>query len=153
VNALELKLPPPVLAALLAWAMWGLCPAEPMIPLPDAARPWLAIGIAAVGVSFDLLGLLAFRRRRTTVNPLAPHRTSALVTDGVYRVTRNPMYVGLLLLLTAWAVHLASLWGFAGPAVFVPYMTRFQIRPEERVLARRFGDEFAAYAAAVRRWL
>ena len=116
-------------------------------------RQFLAAVLAVVGVSFDLLGLLAFHRSRTTINPMNPSKSSALVTGGVYRVTRNPMYVGLALLLTAWAVHLSALWPFAGPVLFVIYMNRFQIGPEERVMRSKFGEEYAAYAARVRRWL
>jgi protein-S-isoprenylcysteine O-methyltransferase Ste14 len=75
------------------------------------------------------------------------------VTHGLYRISRNPMYVGSVLLLLGWAVYLSALLPFAGIAVFVAYITRFQIRPEERVLAALFGEAYANYAARVRRWL
>ena len=116
-------------------------------------RQFLAVTLAIAGVTFDLLGLWAFRRARTTINPMKPGKASALVTGGVYQVTRNPMYVGLALLLAAWAVHLSRLWPLIGPALFVLYMNRFQIGPEERVMRGKFGDAYAAYAARVRRWL
>lgn len=109
--------------------------------------------MAIAGVAFDLLGLLAFRAARTTTNPFKPERASALVTGGVYRVTRNPMYVGLALLLSAWAIWLSALLPWAGPVLFVLYITRFQIRPEERVLRDIFGDAYSRYADRVRRWL
>ncbi len=150
---LELKIPPPVVAGLIAAAMWGASDFEPLFALPSALRSFGAIGIALCGISFDLLGLIAFLRKKTTVNPLNPRKTSTLVTHGVYRITRNPMYVGLGLLLVAWAVHLSGLWALAGPLVFVLYISRFQIRPEERVLAEMFGDAYAAYCSQVRRWL
>ncbi len=105
------------------------------------------------GVACDLLGVLAFRASRTTVNPLKPERASALVTGGIYRVTRNPMYLGMTLLLLAWAIQLSALLPFLGPVVFVAYITRFQIEPEERTLRRVFGDGYTAYARQVRRWL
>ena len=98
-------------------------------------------------------GLLAFRASRTTINPLRPKRVSALVTVCVYRITRNPMYVGLCCILLAWAVHLAALPAFLGPPAFVLYVTRFQIVPEERALAELFGERYLEYAARVRRWL
>jgi protein-S-isoprenylcysteine O-methyltransferase Ste14 len=151
-QALELKIPPPLVGALVAALMWGLASLPPALPLPSSVRLALAGVLAAVGVAFDLLGLVAFLRRRTTVNPLRPERASSLVTGGIYRVTRNPMYVGLAFLLTAWAVYLSSLWPFVGPVLFVVYITRFQIRPEERVLRQRFG-EYESYASRVRRWL
>ena len=109
--------------------------------------------LALVGVAFDLLGLFAFRASRTTANPLKPERATSLVTGGIYRVSRNPMYVGMAFLLLAWAVHLSALLPFVGPVVFVLYITRYQIQPEERVLKDIFGDSYLAYAARTRRWL
>ena len=103
-------------------------------------------------MGFDLLGLLAFFRRGTTINPLRPAKASALVTGGIYRITRNPMYVGMAFLLAGWAVWLGALWPFLGPVLFVAYLTRFQILPEERILRGKFA-EFDAYATRVRRWL
>ena len=152
-RALEHKIPPPIVAALIATAMWGISSLPPALPLAPALRQLLAAALAMVGVTFDLLGLLAFRRSRTSINPMKPGKASALVTGGVYQVTRNPMYVGLALLLAAWAVHLSTLWPFLGPALFVLYMNRFQIGPEERVMRDKFGEQYAAYAGRVRRWL
>jgi protein-S-isoprenylcysteine O-methyltransferase Ste14 len=152
-RALEHKIPPPVVAVLIATAMGAISSHPPSLSLGPATRQFLTAALAVVGVSFDLLGLLAFRRLRTTINPMKPSKASALVTGGVYQVTRNPMYVGLALLLTAWAVHLSMFWPFVGPVLFVIYMNRFQIGPEERVMSGKFGKEHAAYAARVRRWL
>ncbi len=99
------------------------------------------------------LGLAAFRASRTTINPLKLDHASALVTGGVYRVTRNPMYVGVMLLLLAWGIYLSSLLSLAGLPVFVMYITRFQIQPEERVLRNIFGEKYSSYEKRVRRWL
>lgn len=152
-RALEHKIPPPVVAALIATAMWGISSLPPTLSLAPELRQFLAAALAMVGVTFDLLGLLAFRRSRTSINPMKPGKASTLVTGGVYRVTRNPMYVGLALLLAAWAVHLSTLWPFLGPVLFVLYMNLFQIGPEERVMRGKFGEAYAAYASRVRRWL
>jgi protein-S-isoprenylcysteine O-methyltransferase Ste14 len=150
---LEHRVPPPVVGLLLALAMWLLAKLPPVFHLATWLREGLALLLVAGGVTFDALGLLAFVRQRTTVNPLHPENASALVTGGVYRVTRNPMYVGMALLLTAWAVDLSAAWPFLGPVAFVLYMNRFQIAPEERALGARFGASWTAYAARVRRWL
>jgi protein-S-isoprenylcysteine O-methyltransferase Ste14 len=152
-HPLELRIPPPVVALIVAAGMWMNAASGPSLELPLQLRLGVAIAIAAVGVTFDLLGLLAFRKARTTINPLKPQKTSALVTSGIYRISRNPMYVGLLCFLLAWAAFLAALWPLAGPILFVFYMNRLQIEPEERLLAQRFGEEFGTYAASVRRWL
>ncbi|HYD75073.1 isoprenylcysteine carboxylmethyltransferase family protein [Ramlibacter sp.] len=151
--SLEHKIPPPVIGALAAGAMWGAAGLGPAFTLPSAARMVAVALLVVAGLSFDLLGLVAFRSSRTTVNPLAPQRASALVTSGVYRITRNPMYLGMALLLLAWALYLSSWLALLGPIAFVLYITRFQILPEERALRAIFGDEFTRYAAQVRRWL
>ena len=150
---LEHRIPPPLVGALVAAGMWGVSAWGPRLAFP----PLLGYGamslLVAAGIAFDLSAVFAFRRSRTTVNPFAPQRSSALVTGGVYRITRNPMYVGMALLLLAWAVHLSALLPWVGIVVFVLYITRFQIQPEERALAGLFGAPYAAYVARVRRWL
>ena len=152
-HALELKIPPPILALLLAAAMWGVSLAAPAAPLPPNIRLVATIAIALAGVAISIAGVTAFRRAKTTLNPFRPGTTSSLVTSGVYRFTRNPMYVGLALGLLAWAVFLSSAWSLLGPLVFVLYMTRFQIVPEERALSGIFGAAYSEYQAEVRRWL
>jgi protein-S-isoprenylcysteine O-methyltransferase Ste14 len=133
--------------------MWGLSLLVPPLPVAAVPKATLAILIALTGVAFDLAGLISFRRAKTTINPLKPQRTSSLVARGIYRYTRNPMYVGMAFLLTAWAAWLAQPLALLGPVAFVLYINRFQIAPEERVLGTIFGEEFAAYKARVRRWL
>ena len=109
--------------------------------------------LAAVGLGIGLAGVASFRRASTTVNPTKPGSVSRLVSSGVYRVTRNPMYLGLLLVLAGWAVFLSSAAALIVATTFVPTMNRFQIAPEERALAAIFGAEYAAYRNGVRRWL
>jgi protein-S-isoprenylcysteine O-methyltransferase Ste14 len=152
-RALELKVPPPAVALLTAAAMWGISLAAPAADVPMPVRLVAAIAIALAGGATAIAGAAAFRRSKTTVNPLKPETTSCLVTSGVYRFTRNPMYLGLVVVLLAWAVFLSSAWTLLGPLVFTLYMTRFQIMPEERVLSRMFGTAYSAYQAKVRRWL
>jgi protein-S-isoprenylcysteine O-methyltransferase Ste14 len=152
-KSLEVKIPPPVVAAAVALAMWGASRLAPLVQLPDALRLGTAAAIVLVGIGFSAAGVLAFRRARTTVNPTKPEQASTLVGSGVYRITRNPMYVGLAFVLVAWAVFLSSAWALLGPVAFVLYIGRFQIEPEERALAQRFGTAYAHYRASVRRWL
>jgi len=152
-QTLELKIPPPVVAALAAAAMWGIAVLAPLVDAPAAVRVPAAIVVALIGVAFDLAGLIAFRRSQTTVNPMKPEKAAALVCSGVYRLTRNPMYVGLVFVLVAWAVYLSCAWALLGPVAFVLYMNRFQIQPEERVLSALFGSRYEDYKSSVRRWL
>jgi len=133
--------------------MWGATKVTPAIEVPQAARVVGASVIAAVGLAIALLGVASFRRASTTVNPIKPDSASSLVSSGVYRVTRNPMYLGLLFLLVAWGVFLSSAAALLVATAFVPAMNRFQIAPEERALRAKFGAEFEAYRARVRRWI
>ena len=151
--SLELKIPPPAVALVVGLAMGWVSRYGVLEGVPLAWRVGAALVVAAVGAAFDVAGILAFRRAKTTVNPMKPEKSAALVSTGVFRITRNPMYVGMVFILLAWAVYLASPWALFGPLAFAAYITRFQIKPEERVLAARFGDEFAGYQARVRRWL
>lgn len=153
IDALELKVPPPVVSLLIAVAMWAISLVTPLIEAPLVMRAAVAIILAIVGGSISVAGVRAFRRVQTTVNPLKPQTSSSLVCGGIYAVTRNPMYVGISCLLLGWSVFLASVWALAGPLAFVLYMTRFQIVPEERVLLSLFGADYTAYTSKVRRWL
>lgn len=152
-HMLENRVPPPLVGLIFAGLMWSLRLTPPVIDWPLRWRIAAAVMVASAGVGFSLAGVLSFRRAKTTVNPLKPETASALVVRGVYRVSRNPMYVGMLLVLLAWALYLSSPWTLLGPVAFVAYITRFQIVPEERALAARFGASFAHYCAKVRRWL
>jgi protein-S-isoprenylcysteine O-methyltransferase Ste14 len=153
VNALELKVPPLALAISFAAAMWVASVYTPSLTM---AIPWhlvLAVALSIAGVAFALAGLLAFRRANTTFNPTKPDATSTFVASGVYRVSRNPMYVGFSLVLTGWAFFLSHALAFLFLPAFVAYINRFQIVPEERVLSAFFGSEYVTYIRSVRRWL
>ena len=152
-RALELKIPPPVVALLCAALMWGLAHKWPAFAWQHALRGPLALALAACGLACDLSGLIAFRRHRTTVNPLAPDRSTAIVQDGIYRVTRNPMYLGMLLVLIGWAAYLGNAASLVVLPLFVWVLNTLQIKPEERILRERFGEHFTRYAARVRRWV
>ena len=152
-RALELKIPPPIVAVLIGGAMWFAARTGPAIGLSLFARTFVFVAIALAGGALALAGDMEFKRARTTVNPFKPQNTSTLVTSGVYRFTRNPMYVGLALVVLGWAAFLCSAWALAGPVAFVLYISRFQIAPEERILSARFGAAYSDYLSRVRRWL
>jgi len=151
---LELRVPPPLVGIVIAGAMW-LMPASrsPLLPLPASVRLSAAVILAVAGVATALSGVVSFRRARTTVNPLTPETSTALVSTGIYRITRNPMYLGMLAVLLAWAIYLSSAWALLGPLAFALYITRFQIIPEERALQSLFGAAFIEYTHRIRRWL
>jgi protein-S-isoprenylcysteine O-methyltransferase Ste14 len=152
-HSLELKIPPVALGLCLGAAMWGSARLSPALDFALPGGRILAAGLAVVGLVAGLLGVFSFRRAKTTVNPLQPETASHLVVSGIYRWTRNPMYLGMLLVLLGWALFLANALALVFPAAFVLLMNRLQIRPEERVLASMFGAGFADYQSRVRRWL
>ncbi len=152
-HGLENRIPPPLVAALFGLLMWLVAPYVSGPDLAHSERLLLALPVLAVGIGFSLAGVVSFRQARTTVNPLKPETASALVCSGIYRYSRNPMYVGFAMALLAWAIYLASPVALLGVLGFVLYMNRFQIGPEERALANVFGREFDRYTEQVRRWL
>jgi protein-S-isoprenylcysteine O-methyltransferase Ste14 len=151
--SLELKIPPGPLAALFGAAMFGVSATTPAATFRVPGRTGIAIGLALLATVIALAGVVAFRANRTTVNPLNPAAASALVSSGVYRFSRNPMYLGFLLALSAWAIYLSNALAALLLPAFVAYMNRFQIKPEERALLAKFGPAFSKYVAAVRRWV
>ena len=150
---LEHRIPPPVVGLLCAGGIWLLAQYTPGIELPRGLRLGAGIAVAAAGLAVMLAGVISFRLARTTVNPLRPETATALVVTGIYRRTRNPMYLGMLLVLLGWAIFLATPLGLLGVAAFALYIGRFQILPEERALNALFGSVYAEYASRVRRWL
>jgi protein-S-isoprenylcysteine O-methyltransferase Ste14 len=149
---LELRVPPLLLVVVFAAAMAGVTRLVPSATIIVPARLAALMSLIALGVAITIAGVVAFRKHETTVNPLAPDEASSLVSTGIYRITRNPMYLGLLLMLAGWCVYLGN--GVAALLLpgFVAYMNRFQIGPEERALAAKFGSRFTEYAASVSRW-
>ena len=150
---LELKIPPPALALIVAALMWLASQLMEPPRMSFAIRVTAALALLVVGQSISVGGMLSFRKANTTMNPFKPGATSALVSDGVYRFTRNPMYVGLLITLLGWAAFLSQPVALVFLPLFVLYITQFQIKPEERVLSSMFGGEYAKYKAKVWRWL
>jgi protein-S-isoprenylcysteine O-methyltransferase Ste14 len=152
-RVLELKIPPPAVALVTAILMWLASRSSPSLALVFPAANLLSVGLAAIGLMVAISGVVTFRRAQTTLNPTKPETSSSLVSWGIYKITRNPMYLGLLLELTAWAIFLSNWLGFLFLPVFVAYINRFQIIPEEQALTTLFAREFLAYQSRVRRWL
>lgn len=150
---LELKIPPVAVALITAAGMWYVARAVPGIEVSFPGREVVSGLVAGAGGFIALSGVVVFSRAGTTVNPMKPGSSSALVQSGIYAVTRNPMYLGVLLVLLAWAIYLANVLTLLFLPGFVWYMNWFQIEPEERALTSLFGPEFTAYVARVRRWL
>jgi len=152
-NHLELKLPPAALAAAAAALMWSAASAAPAFDFTCPSNFVLFASLELVGLLICLAGVLSFRRAKTTVNPMKPDSTSSLVVSGIYGYTRNPMYLGFLLILAGWSAFLSNVLSLAMLPAFVHWMNRFQISPEERALDSLFREDYPQYRARVRRWI
>lgn len=152
-NFLELKIPPAIATMLFGAMMWFAKEFSPALTLAIPDRNIMGVTISSIGIALILAGAVTFRAVKTTVNPMQPSDASTLVTRSVYKISRNPMYIGFLLILLSWAVMLSHILSFALLPAFVWYMNRFQIIPEERALLSKFGTDYAAYMKNVRRWL
>ena len=146
-----LRFPPPLI---YLWCLGLGIGAELIEPTPNPPT-WLRILGAVVGLAamftLDTTAMTRFARARTPVNPMQAPRT--IVTDGPYRFTRNPMYLGMAILYTGIALTAGLLWALALLPVVVLAVDRIVIAREERYLAARFGDEYERYLARVRRWI
>jgi protein-S-isoprenylcysteine O-methyltransferase Ste14 len=136
-----------------AFLMWLLSVLLPQFQMVLLGANGLAVLVFCAGMVVAVAGVLSFRKAQTTVNPVSPHKASSLVISGIYRYTRNPMYLGFALWQLGWALFLSNVLALVMVPVFMLYMNRFQIRPEEAALEKLFGAEFTAYKQAVRRWL
>ncbi|MBI4909482.1 MAG: isoprenylcysteine carboxylmethyltransferase family protein [Acidobacteria bacterium] len=152
-RALELRIPPLIAFAVVAVAMWWTANLQPVVSLPRPLRISIAGGCALFGLIVAVLGILTFRKAKTTISPVHPEAASSLVSGGVYSYTRNPMYLGLTAVVAGWAVWLSVAYAFLGPVALMLFLTRFQIIPEERVMSAKFGRAWDDYSGRVRRWL
>ena len=152
-SSLELRVPPPAVMVLVALLMWLAARALPMLDFQIPLRGALALAIAVIGLAIAAFAFFQFRRAGTTPNPMKPHESAALVVNGMYRYSRNPMYLGDVLMLAGWAIWLANLAAFVGLPFFIAYINRYQIAPEERALSARHGTAYIDYRRTVRRWL
>lgn len=155
-QSLELKCPPPIVM-IVSGLVATLASQRGFNFIQQQAAHvgnliWPLVFIIA-GICVALLGVKEFNQQQTTVNPLQPAKTTRLVTSGIFQLTRNPMYLGMLLVLLGWADLLDNFLAYSGALIFFSYISAFQIKPEEEVMKGKFNQEFSEYCSQVRRWL
>jgi protein-S-isoprenylcysteine O-methyltransferase Ste14 len=123
----------------------------PSASVANALSLPLGVGLIAAGLTLMASFVRAFHRAGTAVEPWEP--TTAIVTTGPYRISRNPGYLGMALVFSGIAVLAEALWAFAALVPTLAVMDRLVIAREERYLGRKFGAEYLDYKARVRRWL
>ncbi len=152
-SSLELRIPPDVVWVAVAGLMWLASRVTAGFGAAESLRGPLALVLMAVGTALIVAARVALNRAGTTWHPTESGRTTALVTSGVYRFSRNPTYLGMEIVLLGWAVVLASPAAGLVSALFVAYIARFQIQPEELVLSVSLGQDYRDYSKRVRRWI
>lgn len=148
---LELKIPPLVIAFVFGVLIW-------IMPTPYKIDNTIfsygaSIILFSIGSIISILGVWEFKKQKTTVNPMNPQDCNSLVIKGIYKYTRNPMYLGFLFWLLSLGLFFRNPISIFIIIIFVAYMNTFQIVPEERVLQEKFGEEYLEYNKCVRRWL
>ena len=145
------KIPPPIVTL-----FFGLCIYFSQELFPEFNLEYFTI-LSYVsyfaGLSILILAVLLFRKQNTTVNPIKIDNASSLVTSGVFKFSRNPMYLGMVMILFGLALMFNLVGGILFVLLFMIYITKFQIRPEEEVMERLFGEDFIKYKHKVRMWL
>lgn len=148
---MKLKLPPPILF-LFGVAVIACLPTFPPV-FSGIVRIGLCSALSVIGAIFASAGFFAFIRQKTTLSPQSPEQSTTLITTGIFRISRNPMYLSLVVWLVAWSIWCESPLGIIVILLFVLYLNRFQIKPEEQALERKFGRTFLQYKQSVRRWI
>ena len=149
---MRLVIPPPVQGVIAAILMWAIAKFVPALNTPFNGSLNLALVVGAFGLAMEFVALFMFLRAKTTVSPLSPQKTETLVVNGLYKYSRNPMYLGLAFLLIAYAIWLSNPLSTLVILGFVWWITKFQIEPEEEILQEKFGNEFIEYQNRVGRW-
>jgi protein-S-isoprenylcysteine O-methyltransferase Ste14 len=147
------RIPPPVVVVIIAAMMWWLEKLLAVGAFTSDIQPLLAIVFMGSGIGMMLVAAFSFYKSKTTINPLDPSKASHLITTGLFGFSRNPIYLADLLVLIAWAIWLGNIFNIALLVVFIVYINRFQIAPEERALGILFGDAYREYCSRVRRWI
>ena len=150
---MKLIIPPPVQGLIFGTAMWFADKSFGALSYSLPGQKPVAYVLIGVGLLIELIAVGAFIKAKTTVNPLKPSSANRLVIEGLYRISRNPMYLGLAILLSGWLVWLSNPVNLVLLAAFIGYITLFQIKPEEAALRDKFGADYDAYCAKVRRWI
>lgn len=150
---MKLIIPPPVQGLLAGSIMWLISRYMDIAPLDFQGRLLVAFVLIGLGLTVELIAIGAFFKARTTVNPMSPDKASRLVVSGLYRLSRNPMYLGLAILLTGWGLFLGEGANLIVLASFISGITVLQIKPEESALRAKFGADYDMYCQRVRRWI
>jgi protein-S-isoprenylcysteine O-methyltransferase Ste14 len=148
---METKIPPPVVTLIFGFAIYLSRKIFPEIEIQYAS--FFGMFLLLLGFFILISAVKLFRNDKTTVNPLSPEQATKLVTNGIFKISRNPMYLGMAVILASVAVFFNIIGGIISMALFCLYITKFQIIPEEKAMKELFAQDFEQYMKATRRWI
>jgi len=145
------KIPPPIVTL-----FFGLCIYLSRSYFPvfsGSALNFLSISFFVYGIFVFAAAVISFKKQKTTVNPISIENASSLVVSGIFKQTRNPMYLGMSFVLLGLTFKFNVIGGLLFTGIFMLFITIFQIKPEEVAMEKLFGQEWKDYTKNVRRWL
>ena len=148
---METKIPPPIVTFVFGLSIYFSRGIFQVVEIKYSF--YFGILLLVLGFVILISAVRSFRKDKTTVNPLSPEQATTLVTDGIFKYSRNPMYLGMALVLGSIAVFFNIIGGIILVALFCAYITKFQIFPEERAMRDLFSDDFDKYTKVTRRWI
>jgi len=146
-----LKIPPPLLVLILVIANYFSSKKIDLIHLPN--QDLISILILLIGILILINPIFKFIKSKTTIDPIKFKKVNKLITTGIYKYSRNPMYLGLLMIVTSTSLFYLNIFSITTPIFFYFWINRFQIKREEIFLTEKFGKEYSLYKAKTRRWM
>ena len=148
---MKTKIPPPIVTLVSALLIFFSRELFPNYVFEYQSMLSIAIFISGLMILISAVSL--FKEKETTVNPMSPEKASSLVVDGVFKYTRNPMYLGMSVVLLSISIQFNLIGGLLILLLFVGYITVFQIIPEEEAMEENFGEEYLSFKRSTRRWI
>ena len=148
---METKIPPPLVTLIFGLSIYFSRELFPTIEIKYSF--YVGIFLLLLGFLILISAVRLFRIDQTTVNPLSPKQATKLVTEGVFKFSRNPMYLGMACVLASLAMFFNIIGGIVFIALFCAYITKFQIVPEEKAMLDLFSEDFDQYKQTTRRWI
>lgn len=145
------KIPPPLVVLILVISTFFSSKTIDLIQIPF--QTLISIFIFSIGILILINPVLKFKKSKTTINPIKFKKVNKLVTSGIYKYSRNPMYLGLLMIVISSSIFYLNIYSILTPLFFYLWINRFQIKREEIFLTEKFGKDYLSYKSNTRRWI
>ena len=146
-----IKIPPPLIVLVLIVSIYFSSKKIDLINIPLQLE--ISIFVLSAGILIFVNPVLQFIKSKTTVNPIQFEEVNKLVTSGIFKYSRNPMYLGMLMIVLSTSIFYLNIYSILTPLLFMLWINKFQIKREEEFLIEKFGDEYLSYKKKTRRWI